>query len=107
MPITSPEQIAESALDRYFDSAGPDTPLNGDEAYAAAKQVIVSAIEADRAARLGGFNSPLAKAVHDALADRGEGIAAEWAREYEGDLLWSRYIGPMLDEIEDRQGDEG
>lgn len=54
----------------------------------------------------GGFESPLAAEVFDALQDRETdkaATAAAWVSENESEF-WDRYAGPLLDRLEETQG---
>ena len=103
--IKTPEQIARQALNRH--AAIDAQHLTGQNALT----IATVAIRADRAQRAKlincdneGMDNALAVEVYDCLKDRETAAAeraAEWVAENENGAFWDRFVGPMLDEIEE------
>lgn len=108
MTIKTPEQIATDAMDRHLDPEnsglyGPDLETTTE----VVQTLIVSAIEADRAQR------DLYELIAEQLDERASleaddaEVASRAASEIRSDLhddIWSSYVGPMLDELQEEFG---
>ena len=99
----NPDQIIDRVtLDPEWFAMQTDHQLIATELRNIAK----GAIDAVREDEHGGFESPLAAEVFDALQDRETdkaATAAAWVSENESEF-WDRYAGPLLDRLEDTEG---
>ena len=105
--IKTPEQIAADILAPTMDDNGKVKQVNASLVY----RLVERAIRADRAQRPKQMNcdgdrmyNALAVEVYDCLKDHKTDAAeraAEWVAENENGAFWDRFVGPMLDEIEE------
>lgn len=104
------KQVAQNTLDAH--AIKPHWQRSGTQVA----ELIAEAIEADRAQRSvpeaasayrNGFDNEIAAGIYDCLTEReteSADRAAEWVAENENGQFWDRFVGPMLDAIEQECG---
>lgn len=111
--MKTPEQIAPETVEALTID-NDDHAATASEPRTSVEDVIRRAANADRAKRSSraqadryfrsrGFDNLLAATLYDCLSDRETPeatAAAQWVADNENDALWDRFVGPMLDDIE-------